>query len=541
MQLGELASIPVAAWPAGSEARGRALLGGHLLLGGREHPINEGDLWLLADQDSSLSTHLHGFEWLDDLLAAGGVQAIRLAQNWLFDWIDRYSNEQVFPLTQQVAGRRIVRLLRNRHFVLAMQDEGRRSAFTKSVKSHIRYLRRRRLVPVRGFARVEMLAGCLMAELVVGEERAEISKMLDSLVGECSAMTGADKGIASRNPEELIQLLSCLVQVAAMLDAAGINPRPELAKHIEHSADILSSLRHVNGDLPRFHGGGNGAGGFADRLISEHRGHANMHSCPAMGYCRMRAGNTSAVLDIAPPPFGPASVGAHASTLAFELVSARHPIIVSRGPGRGFGPDTLSAARSTDAHSTVVVNDASSSVFAARNHSSGEGPSLASVPTVRVDQLPGNEGLTMIASHSGYFQAYGLTHLRRVDMRNDGKRIWAEDTVWEGAGSRKESKTGTGGNPNPRGHRLAVRFHLHPDVSVYKYPGSSLADVELPDGETWRFRFEGPARLELEESQYLDEGSQQIRPASQIVLHSDTREGVAQLRWEIGRVQERQE
>ena len=541
MQLGELASIPVAVWSAGSEARGRALLGGHLLLGGHEYPITEGDLWLLADQGSSLRTHLHGFEWLDDLLAAGGIQAIRLAQNWLFDWIDRYSHEQVFPLTQQVAGRRIVRLLRHRQFVLTMQDEDRRNAFLKSVKSHIRYLRRRRLVPVRGFARVEALAGCLIAELFAGEEKAEIGKMLDSLVGECSSMFGIDDGTASRSPEEFVQLLSCLVQVAAMLDAAGINPRPELAKHIENSADILSSLRHVNGDLPRFHGGGNGAGGFADRLISEHRGHVNMHSSPSMGYCRMRAGNTSAVLDIASPPSGPASIGAHASTLAFELVSARHPIIVSRGPGRGFGPDTLLAARSTDAHSTVVVNDASSSVFAARNHSSRDGPSLASVPEVRVDQLPGNDGLTMIASHSGYFHAYGLTHLRRVDMRNDGRRIWAEDTVWEGAGSRKEGKSGLGGNPNPRGHRLAVRFHLHPDVSVYHHPESSLADIELPDGETWRFRFEGPARLDLEESQYLDEGSHQIRPASQIVLHSDTREGVAQLRWEIGRVRERQE
>ncbi len=539
MHLEFLASIRVPAGLAGSEARGKALLGGHLLFAGKRYPILDSDLWQLADEGGRLREHLHGFAWLDDLQAAGGIQAIRLAQKWLFDWIDRYSGEQVFPLTQQVAGRRIVRLLRHHDLLLTMLDEERRKGFSKSVGLHIRYLRRRHLVPVRGFARIEALAGRLIAELVAGEEKAEAGKLVDSLVSEFSSVTGTAQGIASRNPEELLQLLSCLVQVATVLDTAGYTPGPELARHIEQSANILSGLRHVNGHLPRFHGGGV-PGGFADRLISEYRGHADMPACTTMGFCRMRAGNTSAVMDIAPPPSGPASIGAHASTLAVEIVSARHPIIVSCGPGQGLDPDMAFAARSTDAHSTAVVNDTSSSGFSTRHHSAGGGPPMAAIPDVRVDQLPGHDGLTVIASHNGYMAAYGLTHLRRLDMRNDGNRVWAEDTIWEGAGPGKGDRVVAGGNPNSRRHRLAIRFHLHPDVGVNHHPGSGRTDVELPDGETWQFRFEGPARLELEESRYLDEGSQQIRPSSQIVLHSDTREGVAQLRWEIGRIRERQ-
>ena len=541
MRLENLALCRVPGGLTGSETRGKAMLDGNLLFGGKERPILGGDLWLLADGDTGLRAYLHGFEWLDDLQAAGGTQAIRLAQKWLFDWIDRYSSEQVFPMTQQVAGRRIIRLLRYQDLLLIMRDDGRRRAFAKSVSLHIRYLRRRHLVPVRGLARVEALVGRLIAELVEGEERAETGKVVDLLVNECRLMIGAREEIASRNPEELIQLLSCLVQVANVLDTAGLNPRPELAKHIEESANILSVLQHVNGHLPRFHGGGNLSGGLADGLISEYRNDAKMPACPTMGFCRMRAGNTSVVMDIAPPPSGPASVCAHASTLAFELMAARHPIIVSRGPGRGFGQDIALAARSTDAHSTAVVNDSSSSSLSTKHNYSGEGPPMAAVPDVRIDQLPGDDGLTVIASHNGYLPAYGLTHMRRLDMRNDGQRIWAEDTIWEGTGSGKRGRSGPDNILNSRGHRLAIHFHLHPDVGVSHFPGSDRTDVELPDGEVWRFLFEGPARLALEESRYLDENSQQVRSSSQIVLHSDTREGVAQLRWEIGRIRERQQ
>ena len=540
MRLENLALCRVPGGLTGSETRGKAMLDGNLLFGGKERPILGGDLWLLADGDTGLRAYLHGFEWLDDLQAAGGTQAIRLAQKWLFDWIDRYSSEQVFPMTQQVAGRRIIRLLRYQDLLLIMRDDGRRRAFAKSVSLHIRYLRRRHLVPVRGLARVEALVGRLVAELVEGEERAETGKVVDLLVNECRSMIGAREEISSRNPEELIRLLSCLVQVANILDTAGLNPRPELARHIEESANILSGLQHVNGHLPRFHGGGNLSGSLADGLISEYRSGTETPACPTMGFCRMRAGNTSVVMDIAPPSSGPASVCAHASTLAFELMSARHPIIVSRGPGRGFGQDIALAARSTDAHSTVEVNDSSSSSLSTRHHSSGEGPPMASVPDVRIDQLPGEDGLTVIASHNGYLPAYGLTHLRRLDMRNDGQRVWAEDTIWEGTTSGKGGRSGPDSSPNLRGHRLAIHFHLHPDVGVTHYPASDRTDVELPDGEVWRFLFEGPARLALEESRYLDENSQQVRSSSQIMLHSDTREGVAQLRWEIVRIRERQ-
>ena len=63
--------------------------------------------------------------------------------------------------------------------------------------------------------------------------------------------------------------------------------------------------------------------------------------------------------------------------------------------------------------------------------------------------------------------------------------------------------------------------------------GQRRIEVGLPNGDAWLFRFEGHARLGIEESAYLDEFAFEVRPSSQIVLNSTTRNSTAQFRWEF--------
>ncbi len=527
--------LDLLAGSGGSAERGRLLVKGSYKLHGESYAIPGNDIWKLAEEQTHLREEIHGFSWLDDLRGDSGASAFALAQRWLFEWIARYSGHRNTPFSPQITGRRLVHWLRNSRMLLAMRNARQLDQFLRAVSAHAEILRRRRLVAERGLPRIEALAGRICAEVAIGTSMPDLSRSADALARECrSAISGAS-GIASRNPEELFRILQNLTWAAAALDAAKCLPGEDHRNGLEISSGILRSLRHSSGAMPRFHGGGDLQVGLVDQAIA-HSGSGRLARLDAvMGYTRLRAGKTTAVVDVAAPPTRSASRNAHASTLAFEAVSGGCPLIVNSGPGTGFGPDQVQAARATAAHSSVEIAGVPSSRLASpvlwMPYRDQE---LSSVPgKVGVSQLPGRNGQTVIASHDGYADMFGLTHMRRIDLGRAGKRLWGEDTVWTKSETDRLAYGQSLAGKEQDGLPLAARFHLHPDSLVEMMPGHSRVDVRLPNDEIWTFRFEGPARLGIEESIYLDEFSFEARPSSQIVLYSTIRSGTAQIRWEL--------
>ena len=76
----------------GDPARGRQLLAGNLLFAGQLVELRdagaqdggaEGGPWGLKAPSAGFATALHGFGWLDDLAALGGLAARARAQDWV--------------------------------------------------------------------------------------------------------------------------------------------------------------------------------------------------------------------------------------------------------------------------------------------------------------------------------------------------------------------------------------------------------------------------------------------------------------------------
>ena len=527
-----LAAVNLLGGGIGSAERGRLLLEGEFRLHGSTYPMPDRNIWNLAEGNPHLHDELHGFSWLDDLREAGGSDAMAAARSWLFEWIDRYSANRRDHYSPQIAGRRAVSWLRNGTFVMAMQDRSSQASFDRALNVHADALRRRR-IGGGALARIEAAAGRLCAEVAGGRRGTELAMAAAAFARECRSVLLNNAGLASRNPEELLGVLQNLNWAAAALHSAGCVPDSDHVNGMRLAAVILKSLRHVNGSMGRFHGGGDLSEALADLAISEagHTGPAGTEL--AMGYARMHSGQTSAIIDAARPPDRAASRNAHASTLAFEAVARGCRLVVNRGPGHWLGQEEQLDARSTGAHSTVEIGNESSSQLETPMVWKPKGVrEFANVPgEVRVSQLPGRDGLTVIASHDGYVPSFGLTHMRRLDMARNGKRIWGEDTIWAKPGADRQTHEGLAGVEE--GFEVASRFHLHPDASVHMLGGQRRIEVGLPNGDAWLFRFEGHARLGIEESAYLDEFAFEVRPSSQIVLYSTTRNGTAQFRWEF--------
>ena len=89
-----------------------------------------------------------------------------------------------------------------------------------------------------------------------------------------------------------------------------------------------------------------------------------------------------------------------------------------------------------------------------------------------------------------------------------------------------------------RGISYALRFHLHPEADPSLDMNGSAVSVALPPGEIWVFRFDGPGRLSLEPSVYLEKGRLAPRPCQQIVVRAAILDETSQINWTLAKAQD---
>ena len=123
-----------------------------------------------------------------------------------------------------------------------------------------------------------------------------------ALVKECQEQIDVHGTIASRNPEELLDIFSLLTWVKQSLELTHA-PAPEaLMNSLARVAPVLRSLRHGDGTLARFHGGGQGSEYVLDQALAISGIRASAPQASAMGFARLTAGATALIADVAAPP-----------------------------------------------------------------------------------------------------------------------------------------------------------------------------------------------------------------------------------------------
>jgi uncharacterized heparinase superfamily protein len=103
-----------------------------------------------------------------------------------------------------------------------------------------------------------------------------------------------------------------------------------------------------------------------------------------------------------------------------------------------------------------------------------------------------------------------------------------EDVITKATSAKGHASEPSGNLP------MAIRFHLHPDVSASLSQDGTSAMVRLPDGDGWQLRASG-GTLSLAESIYFGERGR-VRRSEQIVMASTIEFGEATVKWAIRRV-----
>ncbi|WP_424987243.1 heparinase II/III family protein [Microbulbifer sp. S227A] len=522
----------------GSIARGRHILAGQCLLAGQLVKIRDGDIWDVPAPGAEFDAARQGFGWLDDLAAVGDARARSLAQQWLWSWIGRFDDGRGPGWTPLLTGRRVLRWVNHAAFLLHGQGDHERDLFLRALWRQCWFLSRRAHGAAPGVPRYETLAGLIVAALSLegGEMLAEPAIPL--LARDCAAGIGPDGGLPSRNPEAVLEVFTLLIWAAtAMRDAGRALP----AGHrdaIERIAPTLRTLRHVDGSLARFHGGGRGLDGRLDHALAA----SGVKPAPlggrAIGYARLSAGRTSVIVDAAPPPSGAAAITAHASTLAFELTSGRRPVIVNGGSGLAFGDPWRRAGRATPSHSTLGLSGYSSARLATGAGETGQDALIEGPRHVPVEMAERPDGFLFQGGHDGYVAQFGLTHARRLDLSFDGRQLTGEDRLLAIApGHREQFDTALRMAPAP-GIGFDIRLHLHPEVGARLDAAASVVLLTLRSGETWEFHSGDALHLSLQPGVYFD--STQLRPVEtrQILLSGHVTRPDTRIRWTLSKARD---
>jgi uncharacterized heparinase superfamily protein len=524
----------------GSYARGRQLTAGNLLFAGHLVEAPGAILWDIPPPDHMFLEEIHGFHWLDDMASVGDPATRKTAQAWLFEWIARYGNGSGPGWTAELAGRRVIRWLHHAFFVLGGSTPEQSRAFFRSIAQQTIFLNRRWHSACPGLPRFEALTGLISAGLSLQGMEAQADPAIKALGQECARQINEGGGVSTRNPEELMEVCTLLVWARDALQETARAPEPEHIQAIAKIVPTLRALRHCDGGLARFHGGGRGMEGRLDTALAAAGVKAQVPQNLVMGFARLSAGRTSLIIDAAPPPTGMSSINAHASTLAFELTSGRRPLIVNCGSGSAFGEDWRRAGRATPSHSTLCLDGYSSARL-------GDTTRMGPIERELLDDAPRNvpvemsratDGLRFEGGHDGYSRTHGLTHARILELTFDGRGIVGEDLLVALSSNGKAQFNKKMEDSRLSGIPFAIRFHLHPEVDTAIDMNGTAVSMALRSGEIWIFRYDGRCDLSLEASVYLEKGRLRPRATKQIVLTGRAIEYATRVRWSLAKAQD---
>jgi uncharacterized heparinase superfamily protein len=498
----------------GSAEKGRWLIhGGIFTLEGDTLELHNAN-WNPDGVDDAWIRYIHGFEWLRDLKALGGDKGRMAARAMVENWIAQHPHYTESSWRPDLLGLRLSNWLSSFPFFGESASAAFQEQFYISLARQVRHLAKSMPGTLSGIPLLHAVRGLAYAGLAMEGRENLLEQALTLLHREIGKQILSDGGHISRSPGQLLDAIMVLIDVRAALRQGGY-PCPEKIVHaLDRAVPALRFFRHADRNFALFNGCQEGHEDTVKQVLTQVGSRAKtLNSLPHTGYERMTLGRGLIIMDTGRPPKWPHDVTSHAAPLAFEMSYGRERLIVNCGthPTNAQWQDML---RFTAAHSTLVIDDRN----ACEIHKDG---TLSRKPKkVSVDREDTIGACLVDATHDGYVPVNGITHRRRLYYADQGQDLRGEDTLTCTTGFTKA-------------HEIAVRFHLHPKVSVSLVKEGHEAILALPSGIGWRFTASG-APLDVEESIYMGEGARP-RKSKQLVIAATMDSDMLQVKWAIQR------
>jgi uncharacterized heparinase superfamily protein len=460
---------------------------------------------------------LYGFGWLRHLKAADSALARANARALVDDFFNYKPGKRGIAASPAVMARRLISYLNHSPLVLDGADHAFYRRFTRALGRMASQLQLAITGGLAGEDRLIAAIALAYSGLCLNGSSRILRQANRLLSDELNRQVLPDGGHISRNPRLVVELLTDLLPLAQTYAARGAEAPPALIGAIDRMMPVLRMFRHGEGSIALFNGMGLTAPDLIATLLAYDDVRAKaMEHAPHSGYERIIAGDTLLIVDVGAPPPAEFARQAHAGCLSFEMSVGLWRLIVNCGAPRTGNGESILAARSTAAHSTVTVGDVSSCHFAGTSGESSlmqslgrfvGSPLLSGPRTVTAMRGESVDGPVLRAAHDGYSQRFNLIHERELHLGAHGDRLDGEDRFIAQE------------HPIPAGTEASLRFHLHPYIRASRLPGGVGVLLTLPDHDTWSFEAD-TGEVGLEESVFFA-AADGIRRTEQIVVTVD--------------------
>jgi uncharacterized heparinase superfamily protein len=472
------------------------------------NPMGVGDGWRAV---------VNSFAWLNDLRVVGGPFARQLARQLTMRWIEENERYDAFAWRADILAARLRNILLNHDYLEVNNDALFRSALLLSLSRQAEHLARALPDALAGGAFIKAAASLMLAGLMLPRGEKWLARGQAHLCPALASQMLADGGHVERSPQLMLEVLQHLIdlrdtfEAAAAQQGAAAPALPDgLVLTINNLGSVLLMLSHGDGVLAGFNDTPEIDPQELVRTI-ERVGEKlrPLNQLPLTGFQRLDRGRTSVIMDCGAPPRHGFDDHAHAGTLSFELGYDGERMIVNCG-AHPWSKEWRQVQRTSAAHSTLVVDNTNSAMLLPHG-----GLALRpDVVTCRREETDGQ--IWLDTSHDGYEEGFGLVHRRKLYLSADGNDFMGEEHL-----------VGPGGN------EYALRFHLHPQVSVSVTQNGQNALIKMPKGSGWRLRVDG-AELALAESIHIADGGQ-VRRSQQIVVLGTIESDRTEIRWLLQR------
>ncbi|WP_276119664.1 heparinase II/III family protein [Pararhizobium qamdonense] len=454
------------------------ILQGRFPLAGRVLDV-EGESPFEMDLPShEFAVRLHSFGWVRHMRTVKDDDAFAHLRHIVNDWIvthGRYIGGIAWDA--DIISQRLIAWLSHSPIILRNAEHPFYRRFLKSLAFQVRYLRHITDTTCDGEARLRARIALAMASVAMPASEATIRKAARNLDVELDRQILPDGGHSSRNPRTGLELLIDLLPLRQTYVNLGHEVPAKLIPCIDRMYPALRFFRHEGGELALFNGA---TSTLANELMAvlryDETAGAAFKALPHLQYERLAHNNVVVIMDTGKPLSPELSRTAHAGCLSFEMSSGRHRFVINSGSPKFAGERFRQMARSTAAHSTVTINDRSSSRL---SQSGFLGPIVTggvSKVNVRREERAGQPD-AVIASHDGYAQAFGLVHERDIGINGQANAVRGRDRLFHPDGS----------EPAQTHSAVAIaRFHIHPSITIRQHSAHEVY-LSAPDGEVWLF------------------------------------------------------
>ena len=503
----------------GDANKAAELLSGHFSFAGQSLDV---DPWTNAAPSRRFASWLHEFEWLHDLLAVNDAAHQAKARFYVDGWVQTYGKGNDFVSDPARLSRRIFNWLAHWSPALSVSNSDKGLGEGEQLLDSRRTSVLRQLSGLRGSLKdvppglSRLTAGCALAmggaKLSEGKTQF-LERGLDLLDTELPIQILPDGGHVTRSPEAAVTALRQLLTLDSLLADRGIEGSRELSRAIDRLAPMVAFFARSGGELAPFHGGGEIDAAYISALLKASPGEPKPFGYgPHVGFQRLEANGTVALLDTGQAPPRPFDTKTHLSPLALDLSTREGPMITSCGFSAEQPANWARPVRAAAAHSTLVLDDRSPGRLLLsdwKRETVGDAVEFVAGP-VKATRKEQDSGIWLESHHEGYLGDYGLSHRRRLFMPRDGHDIRGEDSLFTPLGSipiRRDQVP------------FAIRFHIHPKVRISLSQDRSSALLVVNGKAGWRFRTDG-GQLALEDSVYLGTGTAPVK-TQQLVIYGN--------------------